>query len=57
VAPSPKDAVKLEGEEGLFRVRVGSYRILYQVDSPADELLVIAVRHRREAYRKLDRRR
>ena len=51
--PWPLQSLKLEGVEDLFRLRVGSYRIIYSVDAGARELIVHHVRHRREAYRKL----
>ncbi len=34
-----------------YRVRVGDYRILYEIDDAVQSVTVIAVRHRREAYR------
>jgi mRNA-degrading endonuclease RelE of RelBE toxin-antitoxin system len=30
---------------------VGDYRIVFRVDDPAREVLVVRVRHRREVYR------
>jgi len=49
--PHPQDAKKLRGQEGFLRVRVGDYRIIYQVED--DHLIVVVVRvgHRREVYR------
>jgi mRNA interferase RelE/StbE len=42
----------LRGEEwvGCFKYRVGDYRIIYQIDWPAERLLVLKVGHRREVY-------
>ena len=51
--PFPREAVKLAGTERLYRVRVGDYRIVYEVDADARLVLVYYVRHRREAYRRL----
>ena len=51
--PFPRQAVKLEGAEDLFRIRVGDYRIIYQVDRRAKQVIVHYVRHRREVYRRL----
>jgi len=34
-----------------YRIRVGDWRVLYTVDDQAHEVLVYAVRHRREVYR------
>ena len=51
--PFPRQTVKLEGGEGLYRIRVGDYRIIYGVDRLARQVIVHHVRHRREVYRKL----
>lgn len=51
--PHPRGAVKLSGAEVLYRVRVGDYRIIYEVDTVAREVTIHYLRHRREAYRGL----
>lgn len=49
--PRPSGCVKLSGSGSLWRVRVGDYRVIYGV-SDADRVVdIVAVRHRREAYR------
>ena len=48
--PRPPDAKKLEAERG-YSLRVGVYRILYEIDDTARTVTVLRVRHRREAYR------
>ena len=49
--PRPSGVRKLSGSQSDWRIRVGDYRILYEVDD--DQLLVTVWRiaHRREAYR------
>ena len=51
--PFPRQALKLEGSEELWRLRVGDYRIIYGVDSRAGLVVIHHVRHRREVYRGL----
>ncbi len=51
--PHPPDASKVKGRRRLFRVRVGDYRILYEVDDAARTVTIARVRHRREVYRDL----
>jgi mRNA interferase RelE/StbE len=51
--PFPRDSVKLAGTEGLHRIRVGQYRVVYAVDRSARLITVHYVRHRREVYRLL----
>ena len=51
--PLPRKAIKLEGGEDLYRVRVGDYRIVYGIDRAARLLTIHYVRHRRDVYRRL----
>lgn len=48
----PSDCVKLAGEPDLYRIRVGDYRIIYQVNDLESRVLVLAIGHRREVYRR-----
>lgn len=41
----------LQGEHGLYRLRVGDWRAIYHVDHKADAVHVLRVRHRREVYK------
>ena len=49
--PRPPDCRKLVGAENLWRIRVGLYRVLYALDDAKQLVDVVAVRHRRDAYR------
>lgn len=49
--PRPPGCVKLQGGDELFRVRVGDYRIVYQIQDAVLVVLVVQVGHRREIYR------
>lgn len=49
--PFPHQAVKLTDTERLYRIRVGEYRVIYEVDSKAHKVIVHYIRHRRDAYR------
>ena len=44
--------MKLAGEPDLYRIRVGDYRIIYQVNDLKLTVLVLAIGHRREVYRR-----
>ncbi len=48
--PRPPDAKKLHGGGG-YRVRVGVYRVLYDVDDKAKTVTIYRVKHRKDAYR------
>ena len=49
--PFPSGVKKLINEENVFRVRVGDYRIVYQVISDKLLILVLRVGHRKDIYR------
>jgi mRNA interferase RelE/StbE len=49
--PRPHGCRKLTGSDRDWRVRVGGYRIVYEIDDRAHEVRVMRIRHRREAYR------
>ncbi|MEW6141243.1 MAG: type II toxin-antitoxin system RelE/ParE family toxin [Thermodesulfobacteriota bacterium] len=53
--PRPAGAVKLTGSENLYRVRVGDYRVIYAVEDDFLLVLVVEIGHRREIYRKPDK--
>lgn len=48
--PRPPGSRKLVNEVNKWRVRVGDWRVLYEIDDDARTVLVIAVRHRSKAY-------
>ena len=48
--PFPQGTKKLKASEGLYRIRVGDYRIVYAVEAQLLLLVVVTVGHRREAY-------
>ena len=49
--PRPQGVRKLQGERALWRIRIGDYRVIYAINDPDRNVDIIAVRHRREAYR------
>ncbi len=49
--PRPTGCRKLQGRSGLWRLRVGDYRVVYSVDDSHRLVDVVAVRHRRDVYR------
>lgn len=49
--PTPAGAEKLKGRDGALRVRVGDYRIIYEVHDGILVVVVVTVGHRREVYR------
>lgn len=52
--PRPDGCKKLKGQnKTYFRVRVGNYRIIYTIDDGVLLIVVVAVGHRKEIYKKL----
>jgi mRNA interferase RelE/StbE len=49
--PYPPGVRKLVGAIEGWRIRVGDYRILYQIDAAAQTVTIVRVKHRREVYR------
>jgi mRNA interferase RelE/StbE len=49
--PRPPGCVKLQGGQELYRIRVGDYRILYEIQDAALVVLVVRIGDRREVYR------
>ena len=50
--PRPRGARKLAGEmRGAWRIRVGNHRVLYDIDDNQRLVIILAVLHRRDAYR------
>ena len=49
--PRPSGCRKITGTKNDWRIRVGDYRIIYEVDDNARVVKVMRVRDRREAYR------
>lgn len=49
--PRPDGVKKLAGDENAWRIRIGDYRVLYEIHD--GQLLVVIFRaaHRREVYR------
>jgi mRNA interferase RelE/StbE len=48
--PRPPGCLKVKTAESLWRIRVGDWRIGYEVDDTARTLTIITVGHRREFY-------
>lgn len=47
----PPGFVKLRNAENEYRIRVGDYRIIYEIDEDQRLVVILRIKHRREAYR------
>ncbi len=48
--PRPRGCRKLQGENNLWRIRVGDYRIIYAISDPERKIDIFSVEHRSKAY-------
>ncbi len=48
--PLPRGCKKLTGREG-WRIRVGDYRVIYDIDNSDRIVTVLHIGHRRDVYR------
>ena len=50
--PRPPGCVQLQGASGTFyRIREGTYRIIYTIEDARLVVLVVRIAHRRDVYR------
>lgn len=49
--PRPPGCVKLSGKSGYWRIRIGAYRVVYEIQDQKLIVLVVSVAHRRDVYR------
>ncbi len=46
----PHNAVAIEGEHGIFRIRIGDFRILYRINYQENKLIVVKLDKRSRVY-------
>ena len=51
--PNPPGSRKVRGYEDVFRIRAGTYRILYRIVGRRLLVIILKIGHRREIYRSL----
>ena len=49
--PRPAGAKKLKGSEGIWRIRKGNYRILYEIQDKQLTVLVVKIDDRKQVYK------
>jgi len=49
--PFPRGVKKLSAKENFYRLRIGDYRIIYQVKGKALLVLILKLGHRKDVYR------
>ncbi len=49
--PRPDGVVKLKGSENEYRIRIGDYRVRYEIEDEELRILLLQCKHRKEVYR------
>ncbi len=49
--PRPSGCKKLVGSDHTYRLRIGDYRVVYDIQDDILIVLVVRIRHRRDVYR------
>ncbi len=49
--PRPRGSRKLQGYDDVFRIRVGTYRVIYSIEDRRLIIVILKVGHRRSVYR------
>jgi mRNA interferase RelE/StbE len=50
--PRPDGAVKLKGYDNEYRIRIGDYRLVYEIRDEQLIVLLVQCKHRRDVYKK-----
>jgi mRNA interferase RelE/StbE len=48
--PRPDGVKKLQSSKNLYRIRIGNYRVIYQVFDDIVTVTIVKVGHRRDVY-------
>jgi mRNA interferase RelE/StbE len=49
--PRPPGCKKLTGSKNKYRIRVGQYRVIYEIYDKEILVLIVRIAHRKDAYR------
>ena len=49
--PRPSGCKKMSGYDDIYRIRIGNYRVIYEIDGKQIIVVILKIGHRREAYR------
>jgi mRNA interferase RelE/StbE len=49
--PRPGGCRKMSGYDDIYRLRVGNYRVIYEIEGKGIVVIILKIGHRREVYR------
>ncbi len=50
--PRPDGVIKLKGSDNEYRIRVGDYRVRYEIDDGSQLVQLLQCKHRKDIYKK-----
>jgi mRNA interferase RelE/StbE len=50
--PCPDGVIKMKGSDNEYRIRIGDYRVRYEIDDKALIISLLQCKHRKDVYRK-----
>jgi mRNA interferase RelE/StbE len=50
--PRPDGVIKLKGYDNEYRIRIGDYRLVYEIRDQQLIVLLVQCKHRRDVYKK-----
>lgn len=52
VDPRPAGCRKMSGYEDIYRIRIGNYRVIYEIDGKRIVIVILKIGHRKDIYRR-----
>ena len=52
-SPPPTEETKMKGNNPFHRVRIGDYRIIYEIQDDILVILILKIGHRKDIYRQI----
>ena len=49
--PHPRGSRKIMDSDNFWRIRIGSYRVLYEIIDSENTIRIYKIRHRKDAYK------
>lgn len=49
--PRPQGALKLKGHDNEYRIRIGDYRVRYEIRTQESVVLLLHCKHRKDVYK------
>jgi mRNA interferase RelE/StbE len=51
IDPRPVGCRKMSGYDDIYRIRIGNYRVIYEIDGKRITIVILKIGHRKEVYR------